>query len=123
MPTFYWNTAPAELGKTRRQLAKLDPPLRPGDAKDIAGQVVRPRANGREPLTAYLYRVEEAVPKQPPHPGRLAGLEKGRRTQQLRAMQRRGIDPADVDPAVIGDPGAQWEQPEPPDMAWQGFDR
>ncbi|WP_280254948.1 hypothetical protein [Nocardia wallacei] len=126
VPTYYWNTAPAELGMTTRQLAALDPPMRPGDRTEIAGQVLRPRANGREPLAAYLYPVENAVPKQPAHPGRLAGLEKGRRTQQLRAMQRRGIDPAAVEHGEIGDPGAQWEQPEapePPDMVWQGFDR
>lgn len=111
VPTYYWGTAPEELGKTERQLAAMNPPLRPGDKKDVAGQIVRPR-RGREPLTGYLYRVEDAVPKVPCHPGRAAGLAKGRRSQQIEAMRSHGVE---LDRPDITD--------EPVWDGWDGFER
>lgn len=90
VPTFSWNTAPKDLGQTVRQLEARG--LRPGDKTDIAGQILRPRRR-REPLAAYLYRVEDALPKRPATEAELAALARGRRTQQEQAMIRRGIDP------------------------------
>jgi hypothetical protein len=112
VPTYFWGTAPEGLGKTTRQLAKLDPPLRPGNRKDIAGQVVRPRRGGSEPSTGYLYRVEDAVPKVPCHPGRAAGLARGRRTQQIEAGRSHGVE---LDRPDITD--------EPVWDGWDGFER
>ncbi|MFE3078273.1 hypothetical protein ACFXG7_19625 [Nocardia tengchongensis] len=113
VPTYYWGTAPAGLGETERQLAKHEPPLRPGDRKDIAAQVIRPRGGKRGPLTAYLYRVEDAVEKRPATPAELEALARGHRTQSEAAMERRGIDLAPQAPE--GD----LERPS----YWEGFER
>ncbi|MGW4125767.1 hypothetical protein [Nocardia sp. NPDC004711] len=113
IPTYYWGTAPAGLGETVRQLEKHEPPLRPRDRKDIVAQVIRPRGGGREPLAAYLYRVEDAVAKRPATPAELEALARGHRTQSEAAMERRGIDPT---PEPL-------DPPDAPDMEWGGFDR
>ncbi|MBF6150280.1 RRQRL motif-containing zinc-binding protein [Nocardia nova] len=113
IPTYYWDTARTEGLETRRQLRAKG--LRPRNSREIAAQVVRPRRGGREPLTAYLYRVEEAVPKRPATPERLEALARGRRTQQERAMERHGIDPQELDRPDITD--------EPVWDGWDGFDR
>ncbi|MGY1969744.1 RRQRL motif-containing zinc-binding protein [Nocardia gipuzkoensis] len=117
IPTYYWGTAPKELGATRRQLLKDG--LRPKNRKEIDGQVIRPRSGGREPLAAYLYRVEDATPKPQPTPAQLAAAAKALRARQERAMQRHGVSVPEVErdgtPELDGDPGPQWE--------WDGFDR
>lgn len=90
IPTFYWGTAPEGLA-TRRQLRArgLQPNRRP-----YVAQAVRPRRN-REPLTAHLYRVEDAAPKRPPSEAQLASVERATRAHQEHAMRRHGIDPAE----------------------------
>ncbi|MFG2729779.1 RRQRL motif-containing zinc-binding protein [Streptomyces canus] len=71
IPTYPWRLAPDGLA-TRRQLRKQG--LRPG-GQDIAAQILRPRRR-REPLTAYLYRVDLALPVRPMTPARWAALAK-----------------------------------------------
>ncbi|MFE2476433.1 RRQRL motif-containing zinc-binding protein [Streptomyces sp. NPDC059389] len=71
IPTFPWRLAPDGLA-TRRQLRALG--LRPG-GQDIAGQVLRPRY-GRGPLTAFLYRVDRALPVRPMTPAKQAALDR-----------------------------------------------
>ncbi|MFI7191556.1 hypothetical protein ACIBQ0_17620 [Nocardia nova] len=110
MPTYYWGTAPAEAGQTVRQLRALG--LRPKNRSEYSGQVLRPRANGREPLTAYLYT--EAVPKSPATPAQLAAVARATRARQERAMQRHGIDPAEAE-RDEPDWGERW--------GWEGFSR
>ncbi|MYT20018.1 hypothetical protein GTW69_30405 [Streptomyces sp. SID7760] len=60
IPTFPWRYAPEGLA-TRRQLRATG--LRPG-GQSIAGQLLRPRFR-REPLVAYLYRIDRAKPVLP----------------------------------------------------------
>ncbi|MFD6910250.1 RRQRL motif-containing zinc-binding protein [Streptomyces virginiae] len=57
IPTYPWRLAPEGLA-TRRQLRAEG--LRPG-GQPIAAQLLRPRFR-REPLVAYLYRVDLAKP-------------------------------------------------------------
>lgn len=57
IPTFPWCCAPDEYA-TRRQLRGRG--LRPG-GQEVAAQILRPRRR-REPLTAYLYRIDLARP-------------------------------------------------------------
>lgn len=64
IPTYPWRLAPDGLA-TRRQLRARG--LSPG-RQDIAAQILRPRRR-REPLTAYLYRVDLARPVRPMTPG------------------------------------------------------
>jgi hypothetical protein len=71
IPTYPWRYAPDDLA-TRRQLRIRG--LRPG-GQDIAAQILRPRRR-REPLTAYLYRVDLARPVRPMTPARWAALAK-----------------------------------------------
>ncbi|MFE1900080.1 RRQRL motif-containing zinc-binding protein [Streptomyces yangpuensis] len=71
IPTFPWRLAPDGLA-TRRQLRALG--LRPG-GQDIAGQVLRPRRR-RDPLTAFLYRVDRAKPVRLMTPVKRAALER-----------------------------------------------
>jgi len=78
IPTFPWRYAPGDLA-TRRQLRSHG--LRPG-GQDIAAQVLRPRRR-RDPLTAYLYRVDLARPVRPMTPGMWrahAAMMRARRT-------------------------------------------
>ncbi|MET7714672.1 RRQRL motif-containing zinc-binding protein [Streptomyces sp. NPDC005407] len=60
IPTFPWRCAPDGYA-TRRQLRGQG--LRPG-GQEVAAQILRPRRR-REPLTAYLYRVDLARPVRP----------------------------------------------------------
>ncbi|WP_431041446.1 RRQRL motif-containing zinc-binding protein [Streptomyces sp. P1-3] len=69
IPTFPWRLAPDGYA-TRRQLRARG--LRPG-GQDVAAQVLRPRRR-REPLAAYLYRVDLARPVRPMTPGRAVAL-------------------------------------------------
>ncbi|GLP71120.1 hypothetical protein TUSST3_77400 [Streptomyces sp. TUS-ST3] len=71
IPTYPWRLAPDGLA-TRRQLRIRG--LRPG-GQDIAAQVLRPRRR-RGPLTAYLYRVDLALPVRSMTPARWAALAK-----------------------------------------------
>ncbi|MFJ9542369.1 RRQRL motif-containing zinc-binding protein [Streptomyces sp. NPDC101225] len=64
IPTYPWRLAPDGLA-TRRQLRARG--LSPG-RQGIAAQTLRPRRR-REPLTAYLYRVDLARPVRPMTPG------------------------------------------------------
>ncbi|MFF0030271.1 RRQRL motif-containing zinc-binding protein [Streptomyces avermitilis] len=67
IPTYPWRHAPEGLGlATRRQLRTRG--LRPG-GQEVAAQLLRPRRR-REPLTAYLYRLDLAQPVRPMTPGR-----------------------------------------------------
>ncbi|MFD7393823.1 RRQRL motif-containing zinc-binding protein [Streptomyces virginiae] len=60
IPTYPWRLAPEGLA-TRRQLRAEG--LRPG-GQPIAAQLLRPRFR-REPLVAYLYRIDLAKPVRP----------------------------------------------------------
>lgn len=111
VPTYYWGTAPEGLA-TRRQLREMG--LRP-NGQDIAAQAVRPRRGGREPLTAYLYRVEAAAPKRPATPAQLAAVARATRARQEQAMRRHGIDPH-LEMPEVGEVAAGWD-------GWNGFDR
>ncbi|MEV7445277.1 RRQRL motif-containing zinc-binding protein [Streptomyces sp. NPDC091204] len=71
IPVYSWRLAPEGLA-TRRQLRAAG--LRPG-GQDVVAQLERPRYR-REPLTAYLYRVDLAKPVRPMTPGKAAALAK-----------------------------------------------
>lgn len=71
LPTYRWRLAPDGYA-TRRQLRALG--LRPG-GQDVAAVLHRPRRR-REPLVAYLYRIDRARPVRPMTPGRTAALAK-----------------------------------------------
>ncbi|MFM9446911.1 RRQRL motif-containing zinc-binding protein [Streptomyces acidiscabies] len=78
IPTYPWRMAPDGYA-TRRQLRVRG--LRPG-GQCVAGQILRPR-HRREPLTAYLYRVDLARPVRPMTPGMWrahAAMMRARRT-------------------------------------------
>ncbi|WP_371644039.1 hypothetical protein OG974_20840 [Streptomyces sp. NBC_00597] len=60
IPTYPWRLAPEGLA-TRRQLRAEG--LRPG-GQPVAAQLLRPRFR-REPLVAYLYRIDWAKPVRP----------------------------------------------------------
>ncbi|WP_280232296.1 RRQRL motif-containing zinc-binding protein [Nocardia cyriacigeorgica] len=108
VPTYYWGTAPQGLA-TRRQLREMN--LRP-NGQEIAAQTVRPR-RGREPLAAYLYRVEGAAPKRQASPAQLAALARATRARQELAMRRHGVDPT-----------PELERPDISDEpVWDGFER
>lgn len=70
IPTYPWRLAPDGLA-TRRQLRAKR--LRPGGQEPVA-QVMRLRRRGREPLLAYLYRIDRAKPVRPMTPGKWAAL-------------------------------------------------
>ncbi|AJE84175.1 hypothetical protein SLNWT_3799 [Streptomyces albus] len=61
IPTYPWRLAPDGYA-TRRQLRVRG--LRPG-GQPVAAQTMRLRRHGREPLVAYLYRIDRAVPVRP----------------------------------------------------------
>ncbi|MFG2218283.1 RRQRL motif-containing zinc-binding protein [Streptomyces sp. NPDC048685] len=71
LPVYRWRLAPDGYA-TRRQLRALG--LRPG-GQDVAAQLERPRRR-REPLVAYLYRIDHAKPVRPMTPARRAALAK-----------------------------------------------
>nr|WSW60385.1 hypothetical protein OG513_18365 [Streptomyces sp. NBC_00998] len=95
IPTFPWRLAPDGLA-TRRQLRALG--LRPG-GQDIAGQVLRPRYR-RSPLTAFLYRVDRALPVRPMTPAKRAALAKANEARRTCPSCRR--DAGYVIPAALG---------------------
>ncbi|MFE1771195.1 RRQRL motif-containing zinc-binding protein [Streptomyces sp. NPDC059008] len=71
IPTYPWKLAPDGYA-TRRQLRARG--LRPG-GQGVAAQLLRPRRR-REPLTAYLYRTDQAKPVRPMTPAKRAALAK-----------------------------------------------
>jgi hypothetical protein len=77
IPTYPWRYAPEGLA-TRRQLRACG--LRPG-GQLVAAQVLRPRYR-RGPLTAYLYRIDQAKPVRPMTPGKQAALAKAMRARR-----------------------------------------
>jgi hypothetical protein len=95
IPTYPWRYAPDDLA-TRRQLRTCG--LRPG-GQDIAAQILRPRRR-REPLTAYLYRVDLARPVRPMTPARWAALAKANAAR--RRCPECGRDAGYVIPTSLG---------------------
>ncbi|MCX4719240.1 RRQRL motif-containing zinc-binding protein [Streptomyces virginiae] len=95
LPTFPWRLAPDGLA-TRRQLRALG--LRPG-GQDIAGQVLRPRRR-RDPLAAFLYRVDRALPVRPMTPAKAAAL--ARANTARRTCPNCRTDAGYVIPASLG---------------------
>ncbi|GGZ85296.1 RRQRL motif-containing zinc-binding protein [Streptomyces bluensis] len=95
IPTYPWRYAPEDLA-TRRQLRIRG--LRPG-GQDIAAQILRPRRR-REPLTAYLYRVDLARPVRPMTPARWAALAKANAAR--RRCPECGRDAGYVIPPTLG---------------------
>ncbi|MDX3400826.1 RRQRL motif-containing zinc-binding protein [Streptomyces sp. ME01-18h] len=95
VPVYRWRLAPDGLA-TRRQLRALG--LRPG-GQDVAAQVERPRRR-REPLVAYLYRVEQAKPVRPMTPAKQAALAKANAARRLCPECRR--DAGYVIPPTLG---------------------
>ncbi|MFG2599545.1 RRQRL motif-containing zinc-binding protein [Streptomyces sp. NPDC048445] len=77
LPCYRWRLAPDGLA-TRRQLRALG--LRPG-GQDVVAELRRPRRR-REPLVAYLYRVDRAKPVRPMTPGRRAALAAAMRARR-----------------------------------------
>ncbi|MEV5435845.1 RRQRL motif-containing zinc-binding protein [Streptomyces sp. NPDC052682] len=95
IPTYPWRCAPDGLA-TRSQLRSQG--LRPG-GQDVAAQILRPRRR-REPLTAYLYRIDRALPVRPMTPGRWRA-----HAAMMRARRRCpecGQDAGYVVPASLG---------------------
>ncbi|MFJ7626475.1 RRQRL motif-containing zinc-binding protein [Streptomyces sp. NPDC097595] len=84
LPTYRWRLAPEGLA-TRRQLRAMG--LRPG-GQDVAAEVRRPRRR-REPLVAYLYRIDLARPVRPMTPGRTAALAKAMRARRTCPVCQR----------------------------------
>ncbi|MDN3296283.1 RRQRL motif-containing zinc-binding protein [Streptomyces ficellus] len=95
LPTYRWRLAPDGLA-TRRQLRALG--LRPG-GQDVAAQLERPRRR-REPLVAYLYRIEQAKPVRPMTPAKRAALAKANAARRICPRCRR--DPGYVIPPSLG---------------------
>ena len=95
IPTYPWRLAPDGLA-TRRQLRKQG--LRPG-GQEIAAQMLRSRRR-REPLTAYLYRVDRAKPVRPMTPGKWAALAKANRARRTCPACRQ--DAGYVIPTSLG---------------------
>ncbi|MET7603925.1 RRQRL motif-containing zinc-binding protein [Streptomyces avermitilis] len=95
IPTYPWRYAPDDLA-TRRQLRIRG--LRPG-GQEIAAQILRPRRR-REPLTAYLYRVDLARPVRPMTPARWAALAKANAAR--RRCPECGRDAGYVIPTSLG---------------------
>ncbi|WP_121703308.1 RRQRL motif-containing zinc-binding protein [Streptomyces sp. E5N298] len=95
IPVYRWRLAPDGLA-TRRQLRALG--LRPG-GQDVAAQVERPRRR-REPLVAYLYRVEQAKPVRPMTPAKWAALAKANAARRVCPECRR--DAGYVIPPSLG---------------------
>ncbi|MFE1942980.1 RRQRL motif-containing zinc-binding protein [Streptomyces massasporeus] len=95
LPVFRWRLAPDGYA-TRRQLRARG--LRPG-GQDVAAQLERPRRR-REPLVAYLYRVDLAKPVRPMTPGRWAALAKANAARRICPQCRR--DAGYVIPASLG---------------------
>ncbi|NDZ74557.1 hypothetical protein G3I36_26665 [Streptomyces sp. SID10362] len=95
IPVYRWRLAPDGLA-TKRQLRALG--LRPG-GQDVAAQVERSRRR-REPLVAYLYRVEQAKPVRPMTPAKWAALAKANAARRVCPECRR--DAGYVIPPTLG---------------------
>ncbi|MGW1138582.1 RRQRL motif-containing zinc-binding protein [Streptomyces zhihengii] len=95
IPTFPWRCAPDGYA-TRRQLRAAG--LRPG-GQQVAAQCLRPRRR-RDPLTAYLYRIDRAKPVRPMTPARRAALERANAAR--RQCPGCGRDAGYVIPASLG---------------------
>jgi hypothetical protein len=95
LPVFRWRLAPDGYA-TRRQLRALG--LRPG-GQEVAAQIERPRRR-REPLVAYLYRVDRAKPMRPMTPAKWAALAKANAARRLCPECRR--DAGYVIPPSLG---------------------
>ncbi|MFD8487085.1 RRQRL motif-containing zinc-binding protein [Streptomyces sp. NPDC059712] len=95
VPVYRWRLAPDGLA-TKRQLRALG--LRPG-GQDVAAQVERPRRR-REPLVAYLYRVEQARPVRPMTPAKWAALAKANAARRICPKCQR--DAGYVIPPTLG---------------------
>ncbi|MCX5271836.1 RRQRL motif-containing zinc-binding protein [Streptomyces virginiae] len=95
LPTFPWRLAPDGLA-TRRQLRALG--LRPG-GQEIAGQVLRP-CRRRDPLAAFLYRVDRALPVRPMTPAKAAALDRANAAR--RTCPNCRTDAGYVIPASLG---------------------
>ena len=95
LPVFRWRLAPDGYA-TRRQLRAGG--LRPGGL-GVAAQLDRPR-RCREPLVAYLYRVDLATPVRPRTPGRWAALAKANAARRICPQCRR--DAGYIIPASLG---------------------
>ncbi|MCZ7417684.1 RRQRL motif-containing zinc-binding protein [Streptomyces sp. WMMC897] len=96
IPTYPWRLAPEGLA-TRRQLRAMG--LRPG-GQAVAAQVLRPRRHGREPLVAYLYRVEAAKPVRAMTAAKWAAVH--RALAARRTCPACGIDGGYCIPASLG---------------------
>ncbi|MFB7086136.1 RRQRL motif-containing zinc-binding protein [Streptomyces sp. NPDC056296] len=95
LPVFRWRLAPDGYA-TRRQLRARG--LRPG-GQGVAAQLERPRRR-REPLVAYLYRVDLAKPVRPMTPSRWAALAAANRARRICPKCRR--DAGYVIPTSLG---------------------
>ncbi|MFG2984769.1 RRQRL motif-containing zinc-binding protein [Streptomyces sp. NPDC048258] len=95
IPVYPWRLAPDGLA-TRRQLRAAG--LRPG-GQDVVAQLERPRYR-RDPLTAYLYRVDLAKPVRPMTPARAAALAKANTARRTCPACR--ADAGYVIPASLG---------------------
>ncbi|MER6107701.1 RRQRL motif-containing zinc-binding protein [Streptomyces hirsutus] len=95
LPVYRWRLAPDGYA-TRRQLRARG--LRPG-GQCVAATLERPRRR-REPLVAYLYRVDLAKPVRPMTPGRRAALAKANAARRICPQCRR--DAGYVIPASLG---------------------
>ncbi|MFI9150731.1 RRQRL motif-containing zinc-binding protein [Streptomyces sp. NPDC053367] len=95
LPVFRWRLAPDGYA-TRRQLRSRG--LRPG-GQPVAAQLERPRRR-REPLVAYLYRIDLAKPVRPMTPARRRALECAMRAR--RTCPKCHTDAGYVIPPSLG---------------------
>ncbi|MFE0809925.1 RRQRL motif-containing zinc-binding protein [Streptomyces sp. NPDC058848] len=95
LPTYRWRLAPDGYA-TRRQLRARG--LRPG-GQCVAAQLERPRRR-REPLVAYLHRVDLAKPVRPMTPAKWVALARANAARRL--CPECGRDAGYVIPAALG---------------------
>jgi hypothetical protein len=96
IPVYRWRLAPDGLA-TRRQLRARG--LRPG-GQDVVATIERPRRR-REPLVAYLYRIDAAKPVRTMTPGRRAALAAAMRAR--RTCPTCGHDAGYCIPTSLGE--------------------
>lgn len=95
IPVYRWRLAPDGLA-TRRQLRAAG--LRPG-GQDVVAQLERPRRR-RDPLVAFLYRLDLAKPVRPMTEARQAALARANAARRLCPACR--ADAGYVIPASLG---------------------
>ncbi|MEU2073968.1 RRQRL motif-containing zinc-binding protein [Streptomyces sp. NPDC013489] len=78
LPVYRWRLTPEGLA-TFRQLRAMN--LRPG-GQPVVAQLERPRRR-KEPLVAFLYRVDLARPVRPMTPARWAALERANAARRV----------------------------------------